>query len=83
MDDDLTDVLGPDGMAEIEEIASKMTAPQLDESLSRLVRREIALMRDPRFSEDGEMREITLWNIAALVAAAERLDRGSAEPEQV
>lgn len=83
MDEDLTDVLGPDGAAEVEEIASKMTAAQLDEALSRLARREIALLRDPRFSEDEEMREITLWNVATLVAAAERLERGSAEPEHL
>lgn len=72
-DEDLVDVIGPDGMVEVEEISSKMSLEQLDESLSRLVVREIELLRDPRFSGDPEMREITIWNIASLVAASERL----------
>ena len=71
--DDLIGVLGADGMAEVEEVASKITPEQLNEALSRLIVREVELLRDQRFSEDPEMREITLWNIASLVAASERL----------
>lgn len=72
--EELRDVLGPDGMAEVQEISSKIKAGQLDEALTRLAVREIELLRNPKFSEDPEMREITYWNIAALVAAAERLE---------
>lgn len=69
-DEDLEDLLEPEELKEVERLASSMTAERLDEALCRLTRREVALLRDQRFARDPEMRDITLLNVATLVAAA-------------
>lgn len=68
--------LAPDEIVEIEDAVKKMTEAQLCETLDTLARREVSLVSDPRVQGDEEMREITRWNIAALVAASERLTSG-------
>lgn len=69
-DEELQGLLEPDEIARIEKIASSFTALLLEEALADLAKREIGLLRDARFSDDPVMRELTLMNIAALVAAA-------------
>lgn len=73
-DEELMSLLKPDEVAKIEKIASGFSPESLDEVLSDLVRREVGLLRDPRFADDSAMRELTLLNIAALVAAAALAD---------
>lgn len=75
-DEELQGLLEPDEIARIEKIASSFTPESLDEALSRLARREVGLLRDPRFADDPGMRELTLLNTAALVAAAALADDG-------
>lgn len=70
----LPNILGPEGMLEVDEISSKITKEQLNESLERLINREVSLLKDPRFSNDEEMREITLWNVASLVSALNKIN---------
>lgn len=74
VEDELQGLLEPDEIARIEKIASSFTPESLEEALSELTRREIGLFRDPRFADDPGMRELTLLNIAALVAAAALAD---------
>lgn len=66
----ISDLLEEKEIVEIELLASKMTPSKLDVALSRLANREISLLRDSRFSLDLEMRDITIFNIAVLIAAA-------------
>lgn len=75
-ENNLQNILGPEGMLEVNEISTKITKTQLNESLERLIQREVLLLKDPRFSDDGEMREITLWNVASLVAALNHVNAG-------
>lgn len=79
---ELEDILDPDERLEIGDAMEKMTGSQLCETLEELVRREVALLKDPRFGDDSEMREITRWNIAALCAASMRISpkQPDAEP---
>jgi hypothetical protein len=70
---ELDEILDPDEVLEIEDAMEKITGPQLCETLEELARREVALLKDPRFGNDSEMREITRWNIAALCAASLRI----------
>ena len=73
-DDKLLGLLKPDEIAGIEKVASNFTSESLEKALSGLARREAELLRDPRFADDPDMRELTLLNIAALVAAATMAD---------
>ena len=60
-------------IAELEDAIDKMTRAQLIETIDDLARREIELIKNPHIRDDEEMREITRWNIAALIAASIRL----------
>lgn len=64
----LKDFLKTDDLQEIEEISSKMSKKHIAESLERLIEREIRLLEDERL-KDEEMREITIWNVATLLAS--------------
>ena len=81
---ELEGVLSPDEVLEIGDAMEKMTDPQLRETLEELARREAALLKDSRFGDDSEMREITRWNIAALCAARVRISpkQSDAEPSK-
>ena len=82
---ELEDILNPDEVLEIGDAMEKMTDPQLCETLEELVRREVALLNDPRLGDDSELREITRWNVAALVAASVRFNskKPDAEPSEL
>ena len=74
--------LGPEEVAELEDAIEKMTGPQLIETIDDLARREIELIKNPHIRDDEEMREITRWNIAALIAASIRLSPGQTGPQE-
>jgi len=70
---ELDGILEPDEILEIEDAMEKMSYSQICETLEELARREVALLKDPRFGNDLEIREITRWNVAALCAASMRI----------
>ena len=72
---DLSEVLQPEEVLDLDQAFTKMLDSHVIEALDRMARREAELLADPRFGKDSEMREITLWNVAALCAASERLSQ--------
>jgi len=64
----LRELLSIDDLQEIEEISDKMNKSHIASSLERLIEREIKLLEDERMKNE-EMREITIWNIATLLAS--------------
>ncbi len=67
------DQLDPLDQQELRETVSAISEAQIVSSLEELARRELELLRHPSISGDKELRRASVWNAAALVAAAERL----------
>lgn len=55
----------------LRETVSAMGEPQIGSTLEELARRELELLE--KFDGDEELRQATLWNAAAMIAAAERM----------
>ena len=55
----------------LREMVSAMKDDQVWRTLEDLAKREISLLEDERIGGDPEMRQATLWNAAAMIAAAE------------
>jgi len=54
---------------ELQIMVERMTLPQIVETLEELAKREKNLLLNESVSKDEELKEITLWNFAALCAA--------------
>lgn len=66
----MTTDITPDEIIKLDDMISKMLDNQIKETLERLAKRELELLKEPGLGGDPEMREITLWNVAALAAAS-------------
>jgi hypothetical protein len=75
--------LDPTDQQELRETVSAISEEQIVSSLEDLARRELDLANHPSIAGDRDLRRASLWNAAALIAAAERiLVRPREEPEQ-
>lgn len=70
----------PDEAEEMREKMLLLSDAQIAETLESLAGREIELLRTDLGG--GDLREITLWNIAILCAAHERLRPDPVSPDQ-
>lgn len=77
----MDDLLSPDEREKINQEAALLDDAKIAEEIEQLARREMELLSSPGFRE-GEMREITLWNLTVLVAAADRLSPGRTGPPE-
>lgn len=64
----------PHESEELLKIVNGLKPEQITEGLEELAKRERELLAS-ELGQDPELREITLWNIAVLCAAAERLTK--------
>jgi hypothetical protein len=74
--------ISADEKKEIETIATGLSNTSLSEGLQSLLKRETVLLEQSDMGE-GEAREITLHNIALLVAAATRIKELAEAEEQL
>jgi hypothetical protein len=70
--------LSPLEVQELRDTVLTMQDKQASETIAQLASRELELL-ETELGKDPEMRAVTLWNVAALCAAAERLDPDSKE----
>ncbi len=64
-------ILSVDDASLLREMVSAMKDEQVWRTLEELAKRELELLKDERIGGDPDMRQATLWNAAAMVAAAE------------
>ncbi|HEY8094880.1 MAG TPA: hypothetical protein VIE65_02145 [Methylobacter sp.] len=57
----------------IDEMIGKITDKQIKEILEELARREVELLLDSRISSTPDLKEVSMWNIAALCAASNKI----------
>jgi len=77
--------LSPMDTQELRETVSAMSVAQVVSTLESLALMELELLGHPSIVGDQELRRASVWNAAALVAAAERLHvvpRSAPEPEE-
>lgn len=72
MNDDNDGITDKDKI-ELEIMVERITLPQIAETLETLATRERNFLKNPEFSTDDELKEITLWNVAALCAASGKI----------
>lgn len=70
---DEKEALRPEDAETLRETVAKMRRDQIAKTLEELAQRELSLLEDPRIGGDVEMRQVTIWNAAAMIAAAELL----------
>ncbi len=64
--------LSVDDTVLLRETVSSITDEQVWRTLEDLARRELEVMENPAISGDPGLRQASIWNAAAMIAAAER-----------